>query len=81
MLDAMSQDRLERRDVHLRIGSDRVVTACVELLERVGHVAGEHHVPARVIDADHRDVTRRVSRGIDDHDAAVHAVESMSTDV
>jgi hypothetical protein len=46
MLGAMGQNRVERRDVSLGIGPDRVVAACVELFERVGYVTGEHHVPA-----------------------------------
>jgi hypothetical protein len=54
-------------------GSDRVGAQRVQLLERVGRVAGEHHVPAGVIDADHRDVTGRVPRRVDGDDPSVIA--------
>ncbi|HEY7631809.1 MAG TPA: hypothetical protein VH817_13955 [Thermoleophilaceae bacterium] len=42
----MSQDPLERRDVNLWVRTDCVGAPGVELFERVGRIAGEHHVPA-----------------------------------
>jgi hypothetical protein len=41
------------------------------LLEGVRRITGEHHVPAGVIDADHRDVTGRVPRRVDGDDTSV----------
>jgi hypothetical protein len=45
----------------------------VQLLERVGGVAGEHHMTARVVDADHGNVTGCVAGSRDGHDTAVLA--------
>ena len=56
-----------------RVGADGVGAPCVQLLERVGRVAGEHHVAALVVDADHRDVPGRVARCRDGDDASVGA--------
>ncbi len=46
VLRAVRQDRLQRRDVDLGVGSDCVSASGVKLFERVGRVTGEHHVAA-----------------------------------
>jgi hypothetical protein len=46
MLCAVSENCLERGDVNPRVWSDRVGASGVELFQRVGHVTGEHYVPA-----------------------------------
>ena len=73
VLCAVSQDRLQRRDVNLRVRPDGVGASGVELFERVRRVTGEQHVPARVVDADHGHVTRRVARGRDGDDPSIVA--------
>lgn len=57
----------------LGVRSDRVGASRVQLLERVGRVAGEHHMPAGVINADHRDVTGGVPGRRDGDDPSVIA--------
>lgn len=73
-----AQDRPKRRDVNGRARSDRVGTSRVKLFKRVRRVAGEHHVSARIVDADDGDVARRVPGGIDGDDALVIAERSAS---
>ena len=73
MLRAMGEDRVERRDVDRGVRADRVGASRVQLLERVGRVTGEHHMPAGVINADHRDVTGGVPGRRDGDDPSVIA--------
>ena len=47
------QNGFQRRDVDFRVACDSVGAAGVQLLERVGRIAGEHHVLPVVLDADH----------------------------
>jgi hypothetical protein len=61
------------RDVHLRIRADGVGASRVQLLERVGHIARQHHVAIGVVEADHRDVAGRVPRCLDGDYAPVLA--------
>ena len=73
MLCAVSQDRLQRRDVNLGVWCDRVGASGVELFEGVGGVTGEHHVPTGVVDTDHGQVAGRVPGGRDGDDPPVIA--------
>ncbi len=73
MRAAVIEDPGERCAMDLRAGADRVGAQGVQLLERVGRIAREHHVASLVVDADHRDVPGRVARCGDRHDAAVGA--------
>ena len=59
-------------------GCDCVGASGVKLLERVGRVTREHHVPTCVVDADHGYVARRVTGRLDGDDASVIAERSAS---
>jgi len=71
MLCAVRQDHLQRGNVGLRVRPDRIGAPRVQLLERVGGVACQHHVAPRVVDADHRDVAGGMARGLDSEDTPV----------
>ena len=71
LLAAVGEDPVDRGDGDARLGPDGVGAPGEELLERVGRVAGQHHVMAVVVDADDRDVADRVAGGRDDHDPPV----------
>ena len=73
MLCAMGQNRFEGRDVDFGVRGNCISPSGVKLLERVRRVTREHHVPTRVVDADHRYVARRVTGRVDSDDASVIA--------